>query len=225
MEPRERDWHQPGSGVLSEMACFRQLASKRYNPEFVAMRVTYQLTESDFLEAQSRHSGVWLKLLRIWGILLIAAALISATRYPQQYSNYVLPLLLGLFFLFGLRMLARRSFRRDQRLKQHFEAVVSESGIAISSPTASTNNRWTAFSRYVESRNLFLLYQAPQVFNVLPKRAFAEGETEAFRALLQEKLGVASAAHRKKISPRVVVFLVVVAGSLVLLVMAIRNIH
>ena len=159
------------------------------------------------------------------GALLIAAALISAIRHPQQYSDVVLPLLLGMFFLFGLRMLVGRSFRRDQRLQQHFEAVVSDEGLDISSPTASTNHTWAAFTRYVESRNLFLLYQAPQVFNVLPKRAFAEGEAEAFRGLLQEKLGAKSEAHGRKISPRVLVFLVVVAGSLVVLVLAIRKIH
>ena len=70
-----------------------------------------------------------------------------------------------------------------------------------------------------------MLYQAPQVFNVLPKRAFAPGETDVFRALLQEKLRAGSAVKRRKISPRILVFLFVVTASLVLLVMAIRNIH
>ena len=84
---------------------------------------------------------------------------------------------------------------------------------------------WTNFIRFLESNTLFLLYTSPACFNIVPKRAFTPGETESFRGLLQEKLGVTMAAHRKKISPRVIVFLVVVAVALVLLVMAIKNVH
>jgi len=84
---------------------------------------------------------------------------------------------------------------------------------------------WTNFIRFLESKNLFLLYTSPACFNIVPKRAFAPGETESFRGLLQEKLGVTMAAHHKRISLRVIVFLVVIAAALVLLVMAIRNVH
>jgi len=189
------------------------------------MRLEYRLTESDLLEAQGKHGGVWTRLLRIWGALLIAAGVGSLVMRPRHYSDAVLPILLGLFFLFGLRLLALRSFRRDQRLQQHFEAIISESGIDSSSPTGSTKSTWGAFTRYVESKHLFLLYQAPHVFSIFPKRAFAPGDEESFRALLNDKLGAASAAYGKRISPRTWIFLAVVTVSALLLVMAIRNIR
>ena len=83
---------------------------------------------------------------------------------------------------------------------------------------------WTNFIRYLESKTLFLLYTSPACFNIVPKRALTPSETESFRGLLQEKMGVTMGSHDKKVSPRIIVFLVVVGLALVLLVFAIRNI-
>jgi hypothetical protein len=189
------------------------------------MRVTYKLSEDDLIEAQGKHGGLWTKALGVCGLLLILAGLGSIASNAKQYENAILPILLGLFFLFGLRLLVRRSFRQDKRLQQPFEVVVSQDGIDVSSPTSSTKYGWSAFTRYVESKNLFLVYQAPKVFNVFPKRAFAPGEEEFFRSMLSERLGTSSAAHLKRISPQTWIFLAVVAIAGILLVMAIRNIR
>jgi hypothetical protein len=167
------------------------------------MRLEYRLTESDFLEAQEKHGGVWTKLLLIWGVLLIAAGVGSFVLRPRHYSDGILPILLGLFFLFGLRLLALRSFRRDQRFQQPVEAIISDSGIDAFSPTGSTKSAWGAFIRYAESEHLFLLYQGPHVFSIFPKRAFAPKDEESFRGLLNDKLGATSAAYGKRISPRI----------------------
>ncbi len=189
------------------------------------MRLDYDLTENDFLEAQRRHGGIRARLVQVWGILLVAAAVISAISHPHSYSAFILPLLFGFFLLFGTRLLTRSSFRRDPRLQQHFQAVISDTGIDFSNPTGSTQSTWSAFTRYVESRNLFLLYQAPHVFNVLPKRAFASGDEESFRGLLNAKLGAATGAHRRKISQQAWMFLAVVVIAAVLLVISILRVR
>jgi hypothetical protein len=54
------------------------------------------------------------------------------------------------------------------------------------------------------------VYQAPKVFNVFPKRAFAAGEEESFHSLLSERVGTTSVAHRMRISPQAWIFLAVV---------------
>ena len=187
------------------------------------MRVAYKLSENDLLEAQSKHGGVWSKAIWVWGLILILAGLGSIAT--KQYASAVLPILLGVFFLFGLGLRVRRSFRQDNRLQEQFEVVISQSGIDVSSPTRSSKYAWSAFTRFVESKNLFLVYQAPKVFNVFPKRAFTPGDVESFRSLLSEQLGAASAAHRKRISPQTLIFLAVVAIAGILLVIAIRNIR
>jgi hypothetical protein len=65
------------------------------------MRLDYDLTENDFLEAQATHGGIRTRLVQVWGILLVAAAVISAISHPHNYSSFVLPLLFGVFLLFG----------------------------------------------------------------------------------------------------------------------------
>jgi YcxB-like protein len=189
------------------------------------MRVTYKLSEDDLIEAQGRHGGLRTKAIFVFGLLLILAGLGSIALNPKQNAGAILPILIGLFFLFGSRVSIRRSFRQDNRLQQPFEAVVSQDGIDISSPTVSSKYAWSSFTRYVESKNLFLVYQAPKVFNVFPKRAFAPGEEESFRSLLSERVGTTSVAHRMRISPQAWILLAVVTMAGILLVMAIRNVR
>jgi hypothetical protein len=187
------------------------------------MRVAYKLSENDLLEAHGKNAGIWTKAIRVWGLLLILVGLGSIALHPKQYAGAAPQIILGAFFWFGLPLLIRRAFRKDNRLQQPLEAVVSESGIEVSSPTASSKYEWSAFTRYAESKNLFFVYQAPKVFNVFPKRAFALGEEESFRALLSARLGAASVAYHKKINPRTWIWLAVVAIAGILLVMTTYN--
>jgi hypothetical protein len=127
--------------------------------------------------------------------------------------------------VFFLKLQVWLSFRRDNRLRDQFEAAISDSGIDVSSSTATSTYSWSAFTRYAETKNLFLVYQSPQAFNIFPKRSFSLREANEFRSLLDQKLGSASVADRKRISPQTWVVLVVVVLAAILLVMAIRNIR
>src|ERR1700730_15420115 len=134
------------------------------------MRVAYRLSQEDFIEAQAKHGGPWTKAGPVFGLLLILAGVSGLALDPKHKVGAIFPILIGLYFMFGLRLSIRRSFMQDQRLQQPFEAVVSQDGIDISSPMASSKYEWSSFTRYVESKSLFLVYQAPKVFNVFPKR-------------------------------------------------------
>jgi hypothetical protein len=48
--------------------------------------------------------------------------------------------------------------------------------------------KWSAFIRFQETRNLFMLYMSQSAFQVIPKRAFAGPELEKFRDLLKRRL-------------------------------------
>lgn len=102
--------------------------------------------------------------------------------------------------------------------------VISDDGIEVSISTAKTDYGWNGFTRYSETKNLFLVYQSKQVFNIFPKRAFAAGEADDFRKLLEQKLGDATMAQGKRISPRVWIFLAVVVVAAILLVRTVLNI-
>jgi len=189
------------------------------------MRIAFNLNAEDLIEAQRNHGGWRTKAIPAVGLLLILAGVSAIALNPKQNAGGIVPILIGLYLIFGLRLGIRRSFKQDARLQQPFEAVISRDGIDVSSPTGCSKFAWSAFTRFIETKNLFLVYQAPAVFNAFPKRAFAPGDEESFRSLLSERLGMASAAYSKRISPSTWLFLAVVAMTAVLLVIAIHNIR
>jgi len=189
------------------------------------MRVSYKLSKGDVLEAKGKHAGLWIKVLPIFGIILLAGSLVSLVHDPKQFPSFVGAIVIGLFLTFFLRLQVWLAFRQDNRLQDQFEASISDSGIDVSSPKGASKYNWSAFVRYVETENLFLVYQAPHVFNAFPKRVFTPEDVVAFRSLLDQKLGPASIAYRKRTSPLTWVFLIVVVLTAILLVLAIRNIR
>src|SRR5262249_54125560 len=153
----------------------------------VWMRISYKLSERDVLEARVQHGGLWVKALRLIGVLILAASLVSLMHDPKQFPSVVGGIVVGLFLTFFLKLQVWLSFRPDNRLQDQFEAIISDSGIDVSSSKAATKYDWSAFVRYAETKNLFVVYQAPQAFNVFPKRAFVAQELDAFRSLLDQR--------------------------------------
>jgi len=189
------------------------------------MRVSYKLSKRDVLEAKEKHAGLWIRILPIFGIIVLAAGLVSLVHDPKQFPSFVGAIVIGLFLTFFLRLQVWLAFRQDNRLQDEFDASISDSGIDVSSPKGVSKYNWSAFARYVETKNLFLVYQAPHVFNAFPKRAFTPADVNTFRSLLDQKLGAASIASGKRIRPLTWVFLVFVTITAILLAMAVRNIR
>jgi len=185
------------------------------------MQVTYKLTEKDVLEAASTGA---VRSISIIGFLMVAMGTFSMVTRSISYGPGLALIAIGLFFAFGTRLQLRASFRRDDKLQGQFEAVISEDFIEVSGPSATSKYDWSSFIRYVESKNLFLLYQSQHAFNIFPKRAFTSADLDLFRSILQENLGSASIAHNKKISPKTWVFLAGIAVAAILLsTVVIRN--
>lgn len=140
--------------------------------------------------------------------------------------------ILPLFILAGIWALliwgapwfsARSQFLQQPAAKGSRTMTLDGSGVHWRWNGGQADVEWRNFIRFVESKTVFLLYTSPACFNIVPKRAFVAGEAESFRGLLQEKVGLTMADNKRKISPRVIVFLVVVAVAFVLLLMVIRN--
>jgi hypothetical protein len=50
--------------------------------------------------------------------------------------------------------------------------------------------KWSSFVRFLESNDIFMVFIAPLNFIVFPKRAFAAGEANEFRLLLQRNVAL-----------------------------------
>lgn len=200
------------------------------------MELTYTLSQKDFYDSLVAHrerSTVlkWsIRLLFTCTLLLPVFGLVVVIIDRQARLLSVAPLF-GLvafwaIFIWGAPWWSSRvQFQQQPAVQGSKTMTLDGSGIHWQWRGGQADVEWTNFIRFLESKTVFLLYTSPVCFNIVPKRALTPGETDSFRRLLQEKLGATMSANRKRISPRLITFLLVVAVSLVLLLMAIRNIH
>jgi len=185
----------------------------------VSVKIRYKLTEKDVREAVLRHKGLGSKVAAIVGIFMCGMSVLSVVLDSTHPPLGFIPFFFGLVVIFLPWLQARQMFRRGgSPLRDEAQVEISDSGfVGVNSVTSSTST-WGAFTRYLESKNLFLVYRSEMFFTIVPKRAFAAGEEEAVRSLLEQHLGAASKAYRRKIKPRTWVLIVAVILAIVVLV-------
>ncbi|MHB8540817.1 MAG: YcxB family protein [Candidatus Acidiferrales bacterium] len=83
----------------------------------------------------------------------------------------------------------RRDFLKAKTLQGEKTAMLDEEKICISGAFGESKINWTAFGKYAETPNLFVLFVPPRVFYMLPKRAFSQADQAAMRELLAQKIG------------------------------------
>jgi len=152
------------------------------------MRVAYQLSEKDMLEAHGKHGGPgegpaggWPSSRCRWlGVSGAESETVSEHRGldGDGFVPYV-----------SLEASSLAIFSRGYRLRDKFAAVISDSEVDVSSSTATLKYSWNPFIRYAETKNLFLVYPSPRVFNILPKRAFNSGGSRHISKSAQSKVG------------------------------------
>ena len=157
--------------------------------------IQYQLTQEDYVEAQLAYlkgSLMWWK--KNLDVMFAAALLLAAlTQFTiRVYVPGALFLIVALYLGTARRWLLPRRFRREfrklPRLQARATVEFSEDGIHTRSEFASSEQNWKAFSRFLESQNLFLLFSQPRLFQIFPKRAFPDGKLADFQDLIARKL-------------------------------------
>jgi hypothetical protein len=98
--------------------------------------------------------GVFLIVIGLGGLFL---PLLLRLDQPASFPSGVAMLFAGFFITFGLRLSARRSFKRDFASQPKTKVVISDTGISFSSPKGNSNLNWSGFVRYVETKHLFVL--------------------------------------------------------------------
>jgi hypothetical protein len=204
----------------------------------MTMTTTYELVQRDFYDAilAHRNRSILTKwLLRFLTFMWVACAVITALAmamrpdlHPQQ--NFLPIVFIGMFWMLifwgSPWWAARNQFLKQPSAQGPRTLLADAAGIHWKWNGGSSDIEWKNFVRFHETKNQFLLYSSPIIFNVVPKRALTLDQRDDFRLILTENLPLAVASeHANKISPRTWAFLAVVFAAIVLLVMAIRNIH
>jgi uncharacterized membrane protein YciS (DUF1049 family) len=166
------------------------------------MKIVYRITEKDFIEAQrayrSRsHSGnaILSKIMIVAGLVVLIAGVSSFLFRSSQLRGDLFPgipagfVLLALFWL-APRLATKKAFKSDKRLQNEISAEILESAMDIRTGNSSARIAWTDCAGWMESENLFLVFQSSRAFNIFPKRSFVGDEVDEFRQLLARKFPV-----------------------------------
>lgn len=82
----------------------------------------------------------------------------------------------------------KRAFHKDSGLHGEMSLVLDDQQMKICGTRGESKVYWHAFSKSVETPNLFVLSTRPRVFYMIPKRAFSPSEIDTVRQLLAEKI-------------------------------------
>ncbi len=98
------------------------------------------------------------------------------SRPGMQWANYVhVPLI-------------RRDFRKHPNFSVPQVLKVNDDGLYCVSDIAEGSAKWSAFTKFQETRNLFMLQMGARMFRVIPKRALSTPEIDELRELLRRRL-------------------------------------
>ncbi|MEG4009861.1 YcxB family protein [Microcoleus sp. Pol11C1] len=153
------------------------------------MKLEYQLTLNDYLEASQGHLKSQSFLLWIFSILFFLIGLLCIIINPADWTGYCL-FVGGIFYIPLIKLNQRyqlaRLWKSQPNLREPTTLEFNEEGIIYKTFSVESNIKWQLYTKFRETKKLFMLYQFPHVFNILPKRAFMSNEQlDQFRELLR----------------------------------------
>lgn len=163
------------------------------------MTSTFQITEKDYIncsllngemshKSKMRHlafdslliiSGLfaWYFGKSIWAAGFIGAA-IGGSLLPMLLRRVVAPPLL------------RRHYKKYRKIHKPLSAEVSDLGITFSSNDAAGTLKWEDIYGWRENTEYLLVYVAPKLYHIIPKRISNDGfDLEKLRNLLERHIG------------------------------------
>jgi hypothetical protein len=163
------------------------------------MRAEYEITEQDFYAAQQlaiRHSPQRFIRWTRWVLPGCGVALLVFLVSVLIRIGFSVRLIPGLaicsLFIF-LPLLNRRSqkslYARTPGLHGRRSVEADDDGLEFSGTSFTSQVAWDNFTSFLEDEKSFLLYQNPQVFNIIPKRTLSADQIARLRAYLDQKIG------------------------------------
>jgi hypothetical protein len=157
-----------------------------------SVEVQYQCNFADYREALQfvlkRTVGYY--VLIVLGIVSVLVG--SFVAYKIHFGPGLLMQLVGVFWLLWPAVVQPLWVRRDYRKHPNFSVPqvvnINEEGIQTVSDIAEGSAKWSAFTRFRETKNLFMIHMGSRIFRAIPKRALSASQIEELRQLLRSKL-------------------------------------
>lgn len=175
-----------------------------------AVRVTFTLSEEDLRRAIKQLPA--LRLLTLWGIVIVLLFAVWIGLGPNSdlsLSMLSLVVLLGLtavFWYFATIIQARRQHRSMKDTERVITYEFTPNGFSSESAGASSRVDYARVHRVVDGKHSLLIYCNPHSAQVVPKRAFAEGDLKIVQGWLHDAV---TPRHAKTFLVRTVILWVV----------------
>lgn len=163
------------------------------------MQLEYRLSLKDYQEANQAHlkSQRWIYFF-FWFFMLLGLFFL-ATFFLANTSIDLFVIVWFLFFPIILfnpyfsnpikNYFISRAWKGLPNLHHPITIDVDEERLKIKTFNCESSLQWQFHIKAIETKNLFILYQAKTLFNMLPKRAFSsDEEVKEFRELLRTKI-------------------------------------
>lgn len=159
-------------------------------------KITGTLTFEEYLECHtvlaSKRRRFFRALIIIYGAGMVAYGLLQAS--PKL--DGVITIFGAIFILYGVvlspiqfRYRVKRNWDRYPKIKEEFDFLISEAGLESKDDKGNPyHSNWDGFSRFGESRSLFMLYLSPLLPMCLPKRLIPKDELSAVRDLISSSI-------------------------------------
>jgi hypothetical protein len=184
MRQRQRKWPDPWRAALNQ-AMIQILGAGDMEISF-----TGQITQQDYLRAQSLHRRRSTALLIVGGVLFVLIVLsfvVTSVSEPALFWSS-LPVVAILAIIFAAswwlpRLQAVRHWRNSKALQNPMSGTITSQAINFTGTYSEGSTSWEAYVKYKRSPDMVLLYLAPNLFNIFP-RAFFESDAD-WKALIE----------------------------------------
>jgi hypothetical protein len=164
------------------------------------MTITYEFTESDYVEAQRMHAwrryspgtaSFFIRWNPIVGLILLAFGLWLFYMHSAKWSAWA-ETILGLYYILSTpitKALLRRRYRRTLiggiQITLRFEDDALYSDCA---GTSSSRIEYVTFKSVRETKKVVLIYLAPAVFIAVPRRVLTGDQESELLTFLAGKI-------------------------------------
>jgi hypothetical protein len=149
------------------------------------------LRERDYVRAQYLNVKPGRVFASI-GVVLILAYF-WATYMEPSWAGFLIPLTMVILFAVVIPWRAKRSFRQYKALSEPVSMEVREDGLFFKRQHGEGVVPWDHIVKWRRNKALVLLYPTSNVFYIVPGHFFpSEGDFEAFKKLIQERIGHAA---------------------------------
>jgi hypothetical protein len=159
----------------------------------------FELTFDNVLAEHLAAERLYYRSTRLWKLdKLVAMALVcfggclTLVAGLCWWSVIWFPLAIAEWFnLFSLRPVQIwYLFKHNPKFRETYHLTIDENALSFRTRSIDSRIQWDLFSSFLENNRVCLLVYGPQMYSVIPKRAFkTEADLEVFRTLVRAKIG------------------------------------